>query len=145
MYWRMNRISEIILSVLIAVGVGYAVYLATQPIDVLSIGVFITVGVAFLLLLALIFLLPLMNRRASVKNADKIKVKFYTDRLVAVPSDENDHRQGRAILYSHFTSYIETKTSYIFLMGKTGVVMNKNAAFPDALIEKMKKGAETVL
>ena len=145
MYWRMNRISEIVLMVLIGAGVGYAVYLATQPIDVLSIGVFITVGVAFALLLALIFLLPYLNRRASVRDADKIKVQFYDDHLVAVPTDEEDHRQGKAIIYSQFTAHIETKTSYIFIMGKVGLVMNKNAGFPDAVIEKMKQGVETTL
>ncbi len=145
MYWRMNRVSEILLSVLIAVGIGYAIYLATRPIDVLGIAVFITIGVAFLLLLALIFLLPFLNRRSSVKNADKVKIEFFDDHLVAVPTDPNDPRRGSMIYYSHFTAFIETKTSYIFTMGKVGLVMNKSASFPESLIQKMKQGAETIL
>ena len=145
MYWRMNRVSEILLLALIGAGIGYAVYLMTQPVDALGIAVFITVGVAFLLLMALIFLLPFVNRRASVKNADKIKIEFFNDYLVAVPTDENDHRRGSQILYNHFTAFIETKTSYIFTMGKVGVVINKKAGLPESLIRKMQFGAETPL
>ena len=145
MYWRMNRISEIVLSVLIAAGIGYSIYLATQPINAMSIGVFITVGIAFLLLLALIFLLPLLNRRASIKNADKIKIRFFADYLVAVPTDENDKRQGSMVFYKQFTSAIETKTSFIFLMGKIGIVLNKNAGVPEHVVKKMVDGANTAL
>ncbi len=145
MYWRMNRISDIVLIILIAAGLGYSIYLATQPIDVLGIGVFITVGVAFLLLLALLFLLPFLNRRASAKNADKIKINFYEDRLVAVPADENDHRQGTLIVYSQFTCFFETKTSYICLMGKAGIVLRKDSGVPEWIVKKMKAGAETAL
>lgn len=145
MYWRMNRVSEIILSVLILGIAGYAVYLATQPINALSIGVFITVGIAFVLLLALVFLLPWINRRSSVKNADKIKIEFFRDHLVAVPTDPNDHRRGSMIPYSHFTAFIETKSSFIFTMGKVGIVLNKKANVPEDIINKMKQGAETPL
>ena len=139
MFFRMNRITDIVFLALIGAGLGYAIFLLTQPVDTLAILVFVTVGIAFLLLMALIFFLPFLHRHSSAKAADKIKILFYKDRLVGMPVEQEDMGKGTLIPYRDFTSLIETKTSLICIMGKAGVVLSKESGIPEEVLDLIRK------
>ena len=139
MFFRMNRVTDFVFIALVGAGLGYAIYLATQPIDTLSILVFITVGIATVLLAALLFLLPFLNRLSAVKTADKIKILFYKDHLVGMPVHQEDMGKGTLINYRDFNTLIDTKTSLICIMGKAGVVLSKECGIPDNVLELIRK------
>ncbi len=131
MYLKMNFIITLVMAILLAVGVGYSIYLMTLPIDFMAIAVFIAVGVAVLLLLVMIFLVPMLNRRATAKNATKLEIRFYADRLIALPAGQEEMGRGVAIYYKEFNDAFETKTSIVCLKGKAGLIFSKADNLPE--------------
>ncbi len=142
MFFRMNRISDIVLSALVLVGVGYSIFLMTQPVETLSILVFVTIGVAAVLLLALLFLLPLLNRVSSAKTADQVEVYFYEDRLVAVPAKDEESGRRTELPYKDFDVAFQTKHSLICIIGKRGVIFSKDSGIPEEVITRILEAAK---
>lgn len=135
MYARINRILLILAGAFLLVGAGYSIFLFTQPIGTTSILVFVTVGIALVLFLLLVFLLPFLNRRQNAKNLERLEVRFYEDHLDAFEIGK-ENGQSASISYDEFTGLMQTKTAWILLKGKTGIVFSKEDEFPEELIEK---------
>lgn len=138
MYARINRLLLILAGVFLLVGVGYSIFLFTQPIATTSILVFVTVGIALVLMLLLIFLLPFLSRRANAKNLEKLEVRFFDDHLDAYAIG-HEKEQSASIPYEEFTGIMETKTSWILLKGKSGLVFSKKDEYPEELVTKWRE------
>ena len=140
MYARINRLLLILAGAFLLAGVGYSIFLFTQPIATTSVLVFVTVGIALVLTLLLVFLLPFLNKKANAKNLEKLEVQFFEDHLNAFAVG-HEKEQSATISYEEFTGLMETKTAWILLKGKTGIVFSKKDDFPEDLVAKWRKPA----
>ena len=62
-------------------------------------------------------------------------MRFYEDHLDAFEIGK-ENGQSASISYDEFTGLMQTKTAWILLKGKTGIVFSKEDEFPEELIEK---------
>ena len=144
LYWNVNRRFIIVVFLLVAVGLAYSIFLITQAFDPFNVLIFSLVGVAFALALVLVFVVPLVNRAATAKNLSTLDIRFYKDRLAALPSGQQENGRGVVIYYNEFGKRFETRDSIVCIRGKGGLVLSKEDHLPEEVVSLLlNKNTET--
>lgn len=135
MFFLVNRVLIIVTSLLLAAGIAYSAYLMTRPFDVLNVFLYVMVGLILALLLILVFVVPLINRSATAKNMSKLEIRFYPDRLIALPAGQEEMGRGVSIEYKEFGRRFETRHSIVCIRGKAGVILSREDNLPQEIVD----------